>query len=81
MKGERMKLDKEKLKSFADLSDDQMWQRIVCTAKEHGYTLTLSCPSHGELERIRSILRGEEKVGLSEAMRLVNTYKARGDKK
>ena len=76
-----MKLDKEKLKSFADLSDDEMWERIVCTAKEHGYKLTLTRPSHTELERIRGILRGEERIGLGEAMRLVNTYKAKGGKK
>lgn len=73
-----MKLDKEKLKSFADLTDDKMWDRIVSTAKEHGYTLTLNRPSHGELERIRSILRGEEKIGLGEAMRLINSYKVKG---
>ncbi|MBO5945841.1 MAG: hypothetical protein J6Q69_04470 [Clostridia bacterium] len=76
-----MKLDKEKLKSFAELSDGEMWERIVSTAKEHGYNLTLTRPSHGELERIRGILRGDERIGLGEAMRLVNTYKARGEKK
>ena len=72
-----MKINKEELRRMADLPDDAMWHGICTVAKNNGYNLTATQPSHKELEKIREILRGEVKIGMLEAMRMINTYKER----
>jgi len=70
-----MKLNKEELKRIADLPDSAMWQGICAVAKSNGYNLTSKQPTHQELEKIREILRGDVKIGMLDAMRMINTYK------
>lgn len=72
-----MKLNKDELKKMADLPDAAMWQGICEIAKSNGYNLTASQPKHEELEKIRQILRGEVKISMFDAMRMINTYKER----
>lgn len=73
-----MKLNKEELKRIADLPDSTMWQGICAIARSNGYNLTAKQPTHQELEKIREILRGEVKIGMLDAMRMINTYKEKG---
>lgn len=70
-----MKLNKEELRKLADLEDGAMWQGICRVAKNNGYNLIANQPKHEELEKIRGILRGDIKINVLDAMRLLNTYK------
>lgn len=72
-----MKINKEKLAQYAALSDNELWSAICDMAKKYGYNLTASRPSHSELEKIRTILRGDTQISLSEAMKILNTYKSK----
>ena len=72
-----MKINKEELRRMADMPDAAMWQGICTVAKSNGYSLTDNQPSHQELDKIREILRGEVKIGMLDAMRMINTYKER----
>ena len=72
-----MKINKEELRRMAELPDAAMWQGICAVARNNGYTLTTKQPSHQELDKIREILRGEVKIGMIEAMRMINSYKER----
>ena len=72
-----MKLNREMLKKYAALGDDELWSEICTLGAKYGYKLPKSTPSHAEMEKIRTLLRGDEKVGLSEAMKLLNEYKAK----
>ena len=69
------KLDKEELKGFAALDDNALWGSIRALASEHGFTLKETPASHEELERVRAILLGAEKINMREAIKLINTYK------
>lgn len=73
-----MKINKEELSKIATLPDAQMWQAICSVAQSNGYNLRAREPSHEELEKIRGILRGDIKIGMLDAMRLLNSYKDRG---
>ncbi len=70
-----MKINKDELKKLAELPDSQMWQGICAVAKSNGYNLTPKQPTHAELEKMREILRGNVKIGMLDAMRLIKTYK------
>ncbi len=70
-----MTFDYEKLKSYAALPDDKLWAEIVSLAAARGIRLPGTVPSHADMERIRDVLCGKEKMHLSDAARLVNEYK------
>ncbi len=70
-----MKLNKEELKKIASLPDSEMWQGICAIAKSNGYNLKSNQPKHEELDKMREILRGDVKINMLDAMRLLNTYK------
>ncbi len=70
-----MTFDTEKLKAYAALPDDKLWAEIVSLAQNRGIRLPGNVPDHTDMERIRSVLCGNEKMHLSDAARLVNEYK------
>ena len=70
-----MKIDYEKMKSYADKNDEALWTEIRAMASKYGYTLPTTPPPHSDMERIRAIMTGKEKIGLSEGMKLLNKYK------
>ena len=73
-----MKINTEKLKKYADLNDEELWQAMLGIAGSYGQRINAPMPSHSEMERIRRIMRGEEKISISEAMKLISTYKKKG---
>ena len=75
-----MKIDKERLASFASLPDDKLWAEVTRLAASHGLKLSETPPSHEEMERLRGAIRGGAKINLTEAVRLVNEYNKRGKK-
>ena len=70
-----MKIDREKLKAYASLGDRELWAEICKMAKSHGYSLPEAVPPHSDMERLRAIMRGEEKISIAEGMRILNSYK------
>ena len=73
-----MKIDKEKLRELNEKNDSELWSIINGIAAKHGYDLPKSTPSKVEMDKIRSILGGADKINMREAMRLMNEYKKRG---
>ena len=72
-----MKIDREKLKEYANKGDSELWLDVRGMTKKYGYTLPELTPPHEDMERLRGILRGDEKISLSEGMKLLNNYKKR----
>ena len=72
-----MKLNREMLKQYAMLGDAELWREICAMGSKYGYKLPPNVPSHAEMEKIRTLMRGDEKIGLSEAMKLLNEYKSK----
>ena len=75
-----MKINNEKLARLADLKDEDLWQSMLGIAAGHGQKINAPMPSHTEMDRIRRILRGEERISLGEAMKILSTYKKKGGK-
>ena len=69
-----MRINKEQLENLARLPDDQLWAEIVKVGRAHGFSLPEKTPSHSDLERLRGAVTGA-KLNLSEAMRVLNSYK------
>ena len=75
-KGENgMKINKEELKRLAEKPDNELWGEILAMAKSHGYNLPSNPPKHEDIERIRRALTGSEKISLTEAAKIMNSYK------
>ncbi len=70
-----MKIDKEKLKAYASLGDAELWGEITKMASQYGYSLPSQTPPHSDMEKIRGIMLGQEKISISEGMKILNTYK------
>lgn len=69
-----MKLNKEELERIAALNDDELWRTVVTMASSYGFKLPEKTPEHCELDRLRSAVNGS-KLNLTEAIRLLNSYK------
>ena len=70
-----MKVNKEQLESLASKNDAALWKEIQEMAARHGFTLPDKMPSHSSMEKLRSAMLGMEKISLSDATRLINSYK------
>ncbi len=73
-----MQINREMLAKIAGMDDSQLWQQICAIAENYGYTLSKNQPSHAELEKMRSLMRGDVQISPKDAMRLINQYKNRG---
>ncbi len=70
-----MKLDSERLKIYAKLPDNILWAQIVALGEKNGLHLPNKIPSKEVMTKLRRVMTGEESIGLSEAMSLLNAYK------
>ncbi len=75
MKGELMRLDRDKLVGMVSLPDDELWRAVVEIGKTHGFILPEKTPPHEELEKLRSIARDGAKMSISSALRILNNYR------
>lgn len=75
VKGDRMKLDKNKLDELVSLPDDELWKKVVEIGKTHGFILPAKTPDHSELEKLRGIARDGAKMNLASALRLLAKYR------
>ncbi len=72
-----MKIDKNALAALASLGDRELWEAIGKIASEHGFSLPKSTPNHEEMEKLRSVISGSDKINMREAIKLLNSYKKR----
>ena len=70
-----MRVNKEELKKMAEKSDEELWASIKEIAKSHGFNLPEETPKKENLEKIRGVLSGNEKFNLSDATKIINSYK------
>ncbi len=70
-----MKLDSERLKIYAKLPDNILWSQIVSIGEKNGLHLPTKVPSKDIMAKLRRVMTGEESIGLSDAMTLLNNYK------
>ncbi len=73
-----MKIDREQLAALAKKSDGELWNTIQKIAGEYGYTLPKNPPPGNEMDKIRNIMSGSEKINMRDAVKILNTYKKRG---
>ncbi len=70
-----MRINKEELKRLAEKPDAELWREIILMAKSHGYSLPEATPKHEDIEKIRRALSGSEKISLTDAAKIMNSYK------
>jgi hypothetical protein len=70
-----MKINKEALRLMSEKNDAELWGEIQRIAKSKGYNLPVNAPSHSDMEKIRSAMRGADRINLSDAARILNNYK------
>lgn len=70
-----MKFDKVKLEEMLKLSDDKLWEQIVTIGASHGVRMPTKPPSKEQMARLRSCVSDGAKPNISEALKLLNTYR------
>lgn len=70
-----MRINKEELKHLAEKSDTELWKSITEMAERRGYKLPSETPKKTELEKLRRALLGIEKISLTDAAKIINSYK------
>lgn len=71
-----MRIDKDKLNELVELSDDELWKKVVEIGSTHGFTLPTKTPAHEELEKLRGIVRDGSRMNMVSAMKLLNKYRS-----
>lgn len=69
-----MRFNKDQLDRLISLPDAELWNEVRRLASGYGLNLPSDTPRHEEIEKLRSAVRGN-KVKLSDAMRILNTYR------
>ena len=72
-----MRIDKNKLKEYAALDDEELWRKVIEITAAYGISLPKKTPSKSELEPLRAALLDTDRFNLQTAMRLLNDYKRR----
>ena len=75
-----MKINKEEMRELASLDDRALWIQILKIAEGYGYRLKADMPPKELLDRVRRIMRAEEKISLAEGMRILREYRDKGGK-
>ena len=73
-----MQINRDMLTKMAGMNDTELWEQIRAVAKNYGYVLSNKQPTHEELEKMRSLMRGDVQISPMDAMRLINQYKSKG---
>lgn len=72
-----MKINSDKLRALAAMSDTELWAEIGRMAQGFGQRLPREVPPHEDMEKIRAALSGAQ-INLADAMALL---RARGGQK
>lgn len=71
-----MRIDRNQLQALAALPDDRLWAEVLKMASQYGFELPRETPPHDQLQKLRELATGA-RLNLSDAMRLLNQYKAK----
>ena len=66
-----MKFDKSKLEWLSSLPDEELWCEIKKIAGAYGIKVDYTVPERAKLDTVRAMCRGDIKVKLSEAMKII----------
>ncbi len=69
-----MRIDKAQLEAIAAMPDDKLWATVVSMARGYGFSLPEKTPPHEDLEKLRAAVSAD-KINVSDAMRLLNSYR------
>ena len=72
-----MKINREELKEYAKHTDEVLWCEMRGIAAKYGYSLPEKTPPHADMERVRQIMLGNEKISMSEGLKILNSYKSK----
>ena len=72
-----MKIDKEKLNSLVELSDDELWRNVVELGRSHGLSLPNKTPPHDELDKLRAIVKDGSRLNMTTAVKLLSKYRSK----
>ena len=75
-----MKINREELKEYAKHSDEVLWNEMRGIEAKYGYSLPEKTPPHNDMERVRQIMLGNEKISMSEGMEILNSYKSKASR-
>lgn len=70
-----MKVDPQLVKVVASLPDEELWITIRSLAKMKKINLREQTPSHETLEALRRALQDADKIDLSGAIKILQSYK------
>ena len=75
VKGETMRLDKDKLNELVSLPDDELWKKVIEIANGYGFNLPAKTPEHSELEKLRGVVGDGSKMNVAGAFKILSKYK------
>ncbi len=71
-----MKFDPRAMEALLSLDDRALWEKIRAIAGASSISLSETPPPHEELERLRSMMRGNGGGNVAEAMATIARYRA-----
>jgi hypothetical protein len=74
VKGETMRLDKDKLNELVSLPDDELWKKVIEIANGYGFNLPAKTPGHSELEKLRGVVGDGSKMNVAGAFKILSKY-------
>lgn len=66
-----MKFDRKSLEELSRLSDEELWREIQKIATAYGIKLQSGVPDKKKLDKVRAMCRGDVKLKLSDAMKII----------
>ena len=73
-----VKINKEMILQISNMEDRELWRTVTGIAAGYGIKLNNEMPPKEELNRLRELLRASDRLSLSDALRIIATYKKKG---
>ncbi len=73
-----MQFDPVMLNMLLQQSDEELWKSIQKIASKNGLKISDKAPSPEEIQKLRRVLSGAEKMDPREARRIINSMKKGG---
>ncbi len=73
-----MKFNKDALRELSQKSDAELWEQIRTIATEHGIKIPEGQPSKENLDKVRRMLDGTERMSFSNAKKILDDFRNEG---
>ena len=73
-----VKINKEMIIQISNMEDRELWRTVTGIAAGYGIKLNNEMPPKEELNRLRELLRASDRLSISDALRIIATYKKKG---